>query len=136
MRQNTTMVSASDIGMAAKCGHYLELKRIGVQPSRQAILARARGDEAHESLNNVVQDKRCYIATHLYGEDHHVTDLLRHFRDNHLFRNWYGRALIKAYYSFSPTLVALSRRSALIEYLLSSIVSRIVFSIQRNSEHD
>jgi hypothetical protein len=136
MRQTTTMVSASDIGMAAKCGHYLELKRMGVLPSKQATLARARGDEAHQTLNKVVEDKRCYVASHLYGEDHHVTDFLRHYRDHHLSRNWYGRAFIKVYYSLSPTLVTLSGRSAIIENLLSSMVSRIVISIQRKTEHE
>lgn len=48
----------------------------------------------------------CYVATSIYGSyDCPQVWVLRRFRDNTLAETWYGRALIRAYYAISPTLV-------------------------------
>jgi len=48
----------------------------------------------------------CYVATAVYGSyDCPQVWTLRRFRDDTLAATWYGRALIRAYYAISPTLV-------------------------------
>lgn len=48
----------------------------------------------------------CYIATAVYGSyDCPEVWTLRRYRDNVLFKSWYGRRFIKLYYSVSPILV-------------------------------
>ena len=52
-------------------------------------------------------DKRgCYVATCVYGSyDCPEVWTLRRYRDYTLGSTWYGRAFIRTYYAFSPTLV-------------------------------
>lgn len=58
--------------------------------------------------NNNSSSGACYIATCVYGSyDSPEVLVLRHFRDNELSNNAFGRAFIKAYYAISPTLVKL-----------------------------
>ena len=48
----------------------------------------------------------CYIATAVYGSyDCPEVWTLRRYRDNVLFKSWYGRRFIKLYYFVSPILV-------------------------------
>ncbi len=50
----------------------------------------------------------CYIATAVYGSyDCPQVWTLRRYRDNTLSKTWVGRAFIRTYYFFSPTLVKL-----------------------------
>lgn len=125
-------VSASDTGRASYCPHHLELKHKGSKPSTSAKSAMIKGDEAHNKLNRIANDKRCFIATHLYGEDHRDTILLRKFRDKHLMNCWYGQLSIKLYYALSPTLVCLARRINLIDQALKITVDNITIYIKRN----
>lgn len=129
MRSNTRMVSASSIGMAAKCGHYLELQHKGTNPSESAIKARVKGDAAHERMNHTVEDKRCYVASYLYGENHQVTHCLRRYRDSVLLKSTLGRLFVSIYYRISPTLVFISTRLSILDYLLSSLVSKVILMI-------
>lgn len=119
-------VSASDTGMASYCPHHLELKHKGSKPSASAKAARIKGDKAHDQLNRMAEDKRCYVATHLYGEDHRNTVLLRKFRDKHLTKSWFGQLFIKFYYTLSPRLICLAKRIKLIDRILKITVDNII----------
>ena len=45
----------------------------------------------------------CYIATLVYGDyDHPKVKVLRHFRDNVLQKNYFGKKFVKFYYRYSP----------------------------------
>ena len=53
-----------------------------------------------------VEKSGCYVATAVYGSyDCPQVWTLRRFRDGTLAKSWYGRAFIRTYYAFSPTLV-------------------------------
>lgn len=131
MTKRNNWVSASDVGRASYCPHYLELKHKGAKPSAEAIVAREKGEEAHEQLNKDANDRRCYIASHLYGIDDPRTNLLRNFRDSCLLKYFLGRAFISTYYLASPTLVSLSRRIILLDVILRGMVDFLVRKIQR-----
>ncbi len=127
MKQHSNdLVSASSVGMAAKCAHYLELKETGAAPSAAAQTARIWGDRSHQRLNEIVEDKRCYIATHLYGENHHLTFLLRRFRNDVLSKYFAGRMFICLYYLVSPWIVIAAKKIAFIDRILSTAVVLII----------
>ena len=129
-RKSNKWVSTSDVGRASYCPHYLELKRSGARPSQQAILAREKGEIKHEALNRQAEDKRCYVASHLYGIDDQRTGILRSYRDRSLANHLIGRVFIRLYYSMSPSLVVISIKVPAISKALRSIVDLIVARLQ------
>ncbi|XOV87873.1 MAG: CFI-box-CTERM domain-containing protein [Pseudomonadota bacterium] len=74
----------------------------------------------------------CFIATAAYGShlDPHV-DTLRSFRDQHLATNAPGRAIISAYYTYSPPLADRIRASeplmAMTRLLLTPVVYLVAY---------
>lgn len=54
---------------------------------------------------NKSNDKRCYIATAIFGAYSEETLLLRRWRDDTLKRTLFGRLFIKVYYKVSPLLL-------------------------------
>lgn len=52
-------------------------------------------------------DKRCFIASAVYGEDAPETNTLRAWRDSVLKASFMGRLVISVYYCVSPTVVSL-----------------------------
>lgn len=54
---------------------------------------------------NKRNDKRCYIATAVFGAYSSETILLRKWRDDKLSKSFLGRIFIKLYYKFSPLLL-------------------------------
>lgn len=52
-----------------------------------------------------VQSKKCYIATHCFGSDHHITKQLRVLK-NILLQYQIGRAFVRWYYLVSPSIVS------------------------------
>lgn len=127
----TDWISASDAGRARFCPKYLHFKYIGVEISQAAHLARQHGDSAHAQFNQSIksEDKRCFIATHLYGIDDQRTVLLRNFRDRRLMTNWLGRLLIKGYYWQSPYLVHACRANSIMDILIRKTVNLIIRSL-------
>lgn len=135
-RAKKIWVSASDVGRAAFCPHYLELKNRGVKASRQAEASRAKGDASHDQLNRMAQDKRCYIASHLYGIDDSRTEALRSFRDKNLLNHRPGKILVNIYYRLSPTLVSISSHISAVDQCLRFIVNGIVKRLLENIKDD
>lgn len=60
-----------------------------------------------EGQTQQVMDRRCYIASHVYGEDAPETESLRRWRDEVLRTTLLGRLTIAIYYRTSPALVRL-----------------------------
>lgn len=77
--------------------------------------------------------KKCYIATHCYGEDHINLELLRKFKVI-LLEYKVGREFVDNYYRFSPAIVQFFERNRRINYLsteffirpLLNFVSRVI----------
>lgn len=132
--RKTNWVSASDVGRAAYCPHYLELKRNGAKPSQQAVKAMAKGEVSHEAFNRQAEDRRCFIATHLYGIEHPKTCILRQYRDEHLATNRAGKALILIYYALSPCLVRVCIKVPVINRMIMALVDRITRRIEEQNK--
>jgi len=104
-------VSASDIGRAASCPRYLQLKMEGHPVSHKARYARRQGDRAHKAFNQSLSsnDRRCFIASYHYGADDPRTEALRLFRNIYLHRSVTGRLLVWVYYKTGPFWIHLCR---------------------------
>lgn len=124
-------VSASKAGRASYCPHYLELERKRTKVSTKAQAARIRGDQKHEELNRKAEDKRCYVASHLYGIDDSRTELLRAFRDQSLTTNLLGKMLIGVYYRLSPSLVTFARKHPRVDAVIRRAVDRIIKALDK-----
>lgn len=135
-KTNKNWVSASDVGRAAYCPHYLELKNKGASPSKEAVILRAKGEEKHDELNRQAEDPRCYIATYLYGPEDSRTNLLRSFRDRQLAHYKLGRIFIQIYYLVSPSLVLVAKKIPFVRAVSKSLVDSVVNKLQRREQDD
>jgi hypothetical protein len=114
------------------------LKYAGAKPSRRAVAAQDRGNLKHEQFNRQIStDKRCYVASYLYGMEDQRTETLRQFRDNTLDNMPGGRILIAVYYRLSPMVIEISKKSSWVELVLRRIVDRLVLRAERRGkDHD
>ena len=102
-------INASEIGQANYCIYSVYLKKMGVKPNQKNRRLMEHGTKAHVKMatnNGVVNDGGCYIATHLYGQNHRITCELRRWRDQTLKKQWVGLLLIRLYYWLSPKLIS------------------------------
>ena len=120
------------------CPNSVALKYAGAKPSRRAVAAQDRGNLKHEQFNRQIStDKRCYVASYLYGMEDQRTETLRQFRDNTLDNMPGGRILIAVYYRLSPMVIEISKKSSWVELVLRRIVDRLVLRAERRGkDHD
>lgn len=137
-KRNSAWISASDVGRSEFCPNSVALKYAGAKPSQRALAAQDRGNLKHEQFNRQIStDKRCYVASYLYGVEDPRTETLRQFRDTTLQCSPGGRILIAFYYWLSPVVIKISKRASWIDRLLRRIVDRLVLrSEQRGKNHD
>lgn len=64
-----------------------------------------------EGQTRAAIDRRCFIATAIYGADAPETNFLRAWRDRVLMPATAGRLFVRTYYATSPALVPLLCRS-------------------------
>lgn len=70
----------------------------------------------------------CYIATLVYGDyDHPKVKVLRHFRDNVLLKNNFGKKFVKFYYKYSPGWVQRLKSKKRINRCIRSILNCFVY---------
>lgn len=122
-------VSCSEIAQACYCPHAFELQSAGYLRSAAAQRQMEVGRQEHIKLNQYVQtgvkDKRCFVATHLYGAEDVRTQHLRVFREVYLKPKLWGRALIATYYFMSPYWVSICRRLSLADRMTRYGVDRL-----------
>lgn len=87
-------------------------RRYGEQRSRDVQIKAEYGQRAHqqferEGRQQMAQDRRCFIATAIYGADAPETQAFRHWRDTTLLPSRAGRAFVRLYYAVSPLCVTL-----------------------------
>ncbi|UZE97250.1 CFI-box-CTERM domain-containing protein [Alkalimarinus alittae] len=136
MKKQSNWVSASKVGRAAFCPHYLELAQKGAKVSDKAKAARIKGDAGHDQLNKLAEDKRCYVASHLYGVDDRRTQLLRGFRDQHLKNNLPGKVFINVYYRLSPLLISVASAFPALNKPLLYVVNGLVLKLDKAKNND
>lgn len=68
-----------------------------------------------------VQSKKCFIATHCFGENHQVTNDLRKLK-NILTKHPCGISFIKWYYISSPYLINIAKKSYVFDLIVKIVV--------------
>lgn len=132
-------VAVSDLAQLARCEQQmlLDLAHGKNRPAdRERLAAAGEAEHArHDALARRYQsgapagDRRCFVATAVYGESARETDALRAWRDRALRPTPWGRGAIRAYYRLSPALARLLeghprwRRAA--RWLLDRAVRRL-----------
>lgn len=112
-------VNASSVGEAQFCPQSFYLRSSDEEPNSQAKFQMKRGDLKHASVS---QDRRCYIATYAFGDDHIITNNLRDWRDSVLLHTWYGSLLAECYYKLSPCLIKVFGKSRLFNRMARRII--------------
>jgi len=105
------IISASMLAQLGSCEKQAHLSFIHgkrIPEFRQKLMD--KGTIAHEQNRNRVlsekkTDKRCFIATEIYGPNAPQTIALRTFRDQQLLPNPLGKIFVKLYYIYSPFIV-------------------------------
>jgi hypothetical protein len=79
-----------------------------------------------EEMNNTT-DKRCYVATAIFGAYSSETILLRKWRDDKLSKSFLGRLFVKIYYKISPLLLRVLPKwtSPITKYVLIKFIKII-----------
>jgi len=71
----------------------------------RGIIEHKRFEAAGRTLQKQETDRRCFIASYVFGGNAPETSFLRQWRDNQLLLYWFGPSLVRLYYLLSPTLV-------------------------------
>lgn len=134
--------SISDVVATVYCERKSVLDRKFGQKRTAKVQMRALGGSMEhkrfEWQGNVRSaiDRRCYVATHLYGTDAPQTWALRQWRDTVLLPSVGGRLFVRVYYRVSPMVVSVMDRCPFIGYWLAVAtryaIDRIWFSGDRH----
>ena len=109
-------VSATELAEMGFCEKRVQLVHLyGEQAMPEQRKAMARGQMAHQRYLEeglaATADRRCVVATFVFGPDARETQVLRAYRDAVLLRRRWGRILVAAYYRVAPTGCRIMARS-------------------------
>ncbi len=102
-------ISVTSLAKLGKCERQAYLDYFYGDDHCAVRAAAQRGNSAHEEFARRLagQDRRCFIASALFGAAAWQTEALRRWRDEWLLRFYLGRYLVKWYYRFSPRFLPL-----------------------------
>lgn len=146
-------IAASDLAEMGFCESKVLLKStLGDRDTEHSAQLRAEGTIAHQQVHQAAVkhhnerpaagtlDKRCFIATAVYGGQDSRTEQLRQFRDRRLMRTSSGRKLVELYYWISPSIADMITEAPwlrpIVERMLDAIRSRIAPSIDKEADHE
>ena len=107
-------VSATQLAEMGYCEQRMLLAhRLGERTTPAQTRARVRGNEAHLrylAQGLAAKDRRCFIASCVFGPDAMETQQFRGYRDAVLLPRWWGRCLVAVYYRTAPCVCRLLER--------------------------
>lgn len=127
-------VPISELGEVGICERRVYLRqKYGARTSAQREKRLERGTSIHQAAyeqrrpDEKVQDKRCFIATALYGEAAFETAHLRDWRDEVLMKSALGRRAVALYYRVSPRIAVKCERSRWLSRYMRIVVGTAVW---------
>ena len=72
--------------------------------------------ETHKKMH--AHSQQCYIATHCFGHNHHITNTLRDFKKTLLHYQW-GNHLVTHYYRHSPRTLIFLNQYPLLDFFIT-----------------
>lgn len=116
-KRNHGMVSAKELAEMGFCEKRVQLAhRHGERLTSVQLRSVDRGRKAHDrfyreglaaAAATTRADRRCFVATCLYGNEAWQTETLRRFRDQVLVRYRLGRRMFAVYYAVAPEMCRL-----------------------------
>ena len=109
--QDERPLSAKDLAEMGFCEKRVLLAHLhGQHLTLEQRRSVERGRRAHDqyyreglaAAASTGADRRCFVATCLYGDAAWQTEALRRFRDEVLLRSRLGRWIVEAYYALAP----------------------------------
>ncbi|WP_038205755.1 CFI-box-CTERM domain-containing protein [Xenophilus azovorans] len=109
-------VSAKELAEMGFCEMRVLLEHLhGEHVTLEQRVARTRGQVAHQSYYEQgmasSSDRRCFVATFVFGPDASETQVLRAYRDEVLLRRCWGRWAVATYYWSAPAVSRVLERS-------------------------
>jgi len=140
-RERTEYLPATKLAAMGHCETKILLERkYGERTTTYQEKARVEGRVEHARFDQVVKaahnnrpvppapiarDRRCFIASAVYGESDLRTEELRQFRDEVLARVVMGRMFIATYYATSPWVARCINRYEWLKPVVGWILDRV-----------
>lgn len=121
--------AATERKAAAGTFEHLRFEWEGYTRNPARLLAKL-GQEKPRWQARKAADSRCFIASQVYGPNASETEALRAWRDRVLVQSMAGRALVQLYYSTSPALVTLLRKSPWLDKIVRRALDGFVSKIR------
>lgn len=116
-KRHAATVSAKELAQMGFCEKRVQLvHRHGERLTVEQLRSVDRGRKAHDrfyreglaaAAATTSADRRCFVATCLYGDKAWQTETLRRFRDQILVRYQLGRRMVAVYYAVAPDMCRL-----------------------------
>lgn len=121
-------VSATELAEMGFCEKRVQLAHLyGDQATPEQRKAKARGLAAHEQYlaegRASARDRRCFVASCVYGPTAPETQLLRVYRDEVLLRRRWGRCLVVIYYRIGPLACHVLERSPVAAEVMRKVLN-------------
>ena len=129
--------SISDIVATVYCERQAVLDRqFGQARTPEVAQKAAHGTAEHrrfemEGKRQQASDRRCFIASAVYGVEAPQTNALRDWRDRMLMPSRLGRVLVRCYYAWSPRAVRLVERFPWMAAVARRMLDRLLSWIGR-----
>ena len=129
MKKKSVAVTA--VSEVAVCERRVYLRsKLGDRTTREQERSKAAGNELHQRAFNQktpsTPDKRCFIATAVYGCDAPQTVRLRQFRDEALIPHRLGRFVVRFYYATSPVLARAAAQRTWLASCLRAVLNLVL----------
>lgn len=124
-------VSATDLAKMGYCEKKVLLAFLhGERTTPEQRRSMARGRVAHQQYFEqgvaATKDRRCFIASSVFGPDAAETQVLRAYRDAVLIPRRWGRWMVAVYYSISPVMCWILERSPALSAGMRGLLRGIV----------
>jgi len=123
-------VTATELAEMGFCEMRVLLAHLhGEHTTTEQRKARARGLSAHQQYyeeGKASGDRRCFIATCVFGPDAAETQVLRAYRDAVLLPRPWGRWLVQIYYRTAPAVCSFLDRSPAAAAAVRALLRKLV----------
>ncbi len=130
-------VSATELADMGFCEKRVQLAHLyGDQATPEQIKSKARGNAAHQRYLEeglaATADRRCFVATFVFGPCAPEAQVLRAYRDAVLLRRRWGKILVAAYYWIAPVGCRIMARSPAIVAGVRRMLRVVVIRCERS----
>ena len=137
-RKRADAINASELAQSTVCEQQAVFDRtVGRSYTRESRIAIDRGRKEHARMHREAtgimqaEDRRCFIASAVFGEDAPECDALRDWRDRFLLSRVWGIWLVRIYYLLSPSVAIVVEALPPIQIVVRAALRAFVQAIVR-----